>query len=217
MSSGAAGIDAVEVGQAEETRRASISKAEIQNLTEKSVISDVASEITIGPKGQKLPTQDEMQTLRRVRGKIDFTIYTIAFIELSERFAYYGTTAVFVNFIQHPLPPGSTTGAGGTYGQPGALGMGQRASTGLTLFNSFWSYLMPMVGGYLADTYWGRYKTINYAIVIATIGHIIIVVSAIPQVIGNSSGSLAAFIIGLIFFGIGVGFFKCNIMTMAVL
>lgn len=89
--------------------------------------------------------------------------------------------------------------------------MGQRASTGLTLFNSFWSYIMPMAGGYLADTYWGRYKTINYAIVIATLGHIIIVISAIPQVIGNSGGSLAAFIVGLIFFGVGVGFFKCNI------
>jgi hypothetical protein len=34
-----------------------------------------------------------------------------------------------VNFIQQPLPEGSRTGAGD---QPGALNMGQRASTGLT-------------------------------------------------------------------------------------
>lgn len=68
-----------------------------------------------------------------------------------------------------------------------------------------------MVGGYLADTYWGRYKTINYAIGVATVGHIIIIISAIPQVISNQGGALAAFIVGLIFFGIGVGWFKCNI------
>jgi dipeptide/tripeptide permease len=63
----------------------------------------------------------------------------IAFIELAERFSYYGTTVVFTNFIQQPLPPGSKTGSVGKLGQPGALGQGQQASTGLTTFNSFWS------------------------------------------------------------------------------
>ena len=122
-----------------------------------------------------------------------------------------GTTAVFVNFIQQPLPEGSRTGAAGTFGQPGALGLGQQAALGLILFNSFWSYIMPLVGGYLADTHWGRYKTINYATGIAMVGHIIIVISAIPQVITNPNGSLAAFVVGLILFGIGVGWFKVNI------
>jgi len=54
----------------------------------------------------------------------------VAFIELVERFSYYGTTVVFTNFIQQPLPDGSRTGAGGLNGQPGALGKGQQASTG---------------------------------------------------------------------------------------
>lgn len=92
MSSGAAGIDAVEAGKAEQTRRQSLTKAVVENVGEQSVRSDTASDLTVGPEGQLLPTADEMQTLRRVRGKIDFTIYTIAFIELCERFAYYGTT-----------------------------------------------------------------------------------------------------------------------------
>lgn len=35
-----------------------------------------------------------------------------------------------VNFIQQPLPDGSTTGA--SISQAGALGQGQRAATGLT-------------------------------------------------------------------------------------
>lgn len=70
---------------------------------------------------------------------------------------------------------------------------------------------MPLAGGYVADTYLGRYKTINVAIGIAMVGHIIIIISAIPPVIHNPNGSVAAFAIGLIFFGIGVGFFKCNI------
>ncbi|KAI0381485.1 POT family protein [Hypomontagnella monticulosa] len=167
-----------------------------------------------GPNGEEYPTEDELKTLRRVKGRINWIIYTIAFIELCERFAYYGTTAVFVNFISQPLPPGSTTGAGGTDGQAGALGQGQQASTGLVLFNSFWSYLLPMLGGWLADTYWGKYKTIHVAIGIAMFGHIILIISTLPPVIANPKGALGCFSVGLIFFGIGVGFFKANISPM---
>ena len=78
------------------------------------------------------------------------TVYIIGIVEMCERFAYYGTTAVFVNFIQRDLPttgPFPEAGAAGD-GQPGALGMGQRASTGLTQFNAFFSYIMPLVGTY---------------------------------------------------------------------
>jgi hypothetical protein len=47
-----------------------------------------------GPNGEEYPTREELQTLRRVKGKINWLIYTVAFCELCERFAYYGTTIV---------------------------------------------------------------------------------------------------------------------------
>ena len=121
---------------------------------------------------------------------------------------------MFVNYISYPLPPNSSTGAGlagGAGEQSGALGYGQQASTGLTLFNSFWSYMMPLWGAYLADAVWGRFKTIHYAIYVAMIGHIIMIVSALPSVITNPKGAIGAFAAGLIFFGVGVGWFKVNI------
>ncbi|KAK8101811.1 peptide transporter ptr2 [Apiospora kogelbergensis] len=178
--------------------------------------SKVVEEILRGPNGEEYPTKDELATLRRVKGTIHWLIYTVAFCELCERFAYYGVVQVFVNFIAEPLPSpqdgGSDTGAAGTYGQPGALGMGQQASTGITLFNSFWAYLMPLFGAYMADTFWGKFKTINVAIGLATFGHILIIISAIPVVIKSpNNAAMAPFIIGLIFFGMGVGFFKTNI------
>ena len=36
--------------------------------------------------------------------------------------------------------------------------MGQQAATGLTTFNQFWQYFMPLFGAYVADQYWGRYS-----------------------------------------------------------
>lgn len=52
------------------------------------------SDVLHGPNGEVYPTKEEIQTLRRVCGHIPLLIYSIGFVELCERFAYYGTTAV---------------------------------------------------------------------------------------------------------------------------
>ncbi|KAF4958228.1 hypothetical protein FGADI_2600 [Fusarium gaditjirri] len=165
------------------------------------------------PDGQ-FPTAEELDTLRRVPNKIPMKLFSIAFIELCERFSYYGSTVVFTNFIQQKLPEGSTTGADPE--QPGALGMGQRASTGITTFNQFWQYFMPLLGAYIADQYWGRYKTISWALGIDIIGHIILITSALPPVISNQGGALGAMIIAIIVIGFGTGGFKPNVNPLIV-
>ncbi|KAJ9213861.1 hypothetical protein DTO166G4_4472 [Paecilomyces variotii] len=160
--------------------------------------------------GRVAPTEEEKRALRRVADRVPWTAYTVAFVELCERFSYYGTTAVFVNFIQQPLPAGSRTGAG-FEGQSGALDMGQRASTGLTMFNTFWCYLTPILGAWVADEFWGRLKTIQASIGFAMVGHILLIISAIPDIIVHPNGAIACFTIGLVIFGIGAGGFKSNI------
>ncbi|OAG10772.1 MFS peptide transporter-like protein Ptr2 [Paraphaeosphaeria sporulosa] len=174
--------------------------------TPSSIIEE--DEHLLGP----FPTEEEWATLPRVAGSIPWTAWTVACVEFVERFSYYGTSAVFVNFIQKPLPPGSKTGAG-FLKKPGsgALDMGQRASTGLTQFNQFWSYFTPLFGAWLADEYWGRYKTIQYANLVAVIGHILLIFSAIPQVITKPNTAIGIFSVGLVIMGIGTGGFKSNI------
>lgn len=171
--------------------------------------------VVITPDGES-PTEEEMQVLRRVPDKIPRNIYTIAFIELCERFSYYGTTAVFTNFIQQPRA--SATGASYDIenGQAGALGRGQRTAFSLSTFNTFWQYTMPLFGAYVADSFLGRYRTIGWALMVDIIGHIILIVSALPPVMDNPNGSLGAFIIGLILMGVGTGGFKPNINPLIV-
>lgn len=89
--------------------------------------------------------------------------------------------------------------------------MGQRASTGMTTFNQFWSYFTPLFGAYLADQYWGRYLTIQYSNIAALVGHIILIMSAIPPVIVRPNAAIAVFSVGLVVMGIGTGGFKSNI------
>jgi POT family proton-dependent oligopeptide transporter len=161
--------------------------------------------------GLEFPTEEERLTLRRVADTIPWNAYLIALVEMAERFSYYGSSVVFTNFIQQPLPPGSHTGAGFKNGQSGALDLGQRASTGLTTFYQFWCYVTPLLGAYIADTYLGRFNTVCIAVGIALAGHIILVLSAVPGVIEHSKNATAAFIIALIVTGFGTGLFKANI------
>lgn len=68
---------------------------------------------------------------------------------------------------------------------------------------------MPILGAWVADEFLGRLKTIQYSIAFAMVGHVILIISAIPPVIVHPNGAIACFAIGLVIFGIGVGGFKC--------
>lgn len=68
-----------------------------------------------------------------------------------------------------------------------------------------------LVGAYVADTYWGRFKTIAVSVAIALVGHVVLIVSALPPVIKNSDGALGALVVAILIMGLGTGGFKSNI------
>jgi POT family proton-dependent oligopeptide transporter len=72
-------------------------------------------------------------------------------------------------------------------------------------------YVIPLFGAYVADTYWGRYKTICVSVAIALFGHVLLVISSVPGVIDHPNGSFACFIIAIIIMGLGTGGFKSNV------
>lgn len=119
---------------------------------------------------EDFPSEEDFATLRRVPEKIPIKVFSIAYVELVERLSYYGAVQVFTNFIQQKNP-GTATGKAldptAADAQPGALGLGQRTATGLTTFNQFWVYVMPLFGAYVADTYLGRFNTIWISVLIS--------------------------------------------------
>ncbi|KAJ7676384.1 peptide transporter PTR2A [Mycena rosella] len=152
--------------------------------------------------GLVCPTEEERATLRRVADTIPWNAYLIALVELAERFSFYGAGVVFTNFVQYPLPAGSHTGAGMRDGQSGALGKGQQASTGITTFYQFWCYAMPFLGAYVADVHLGRFNTVCVAVFVALLGHIILILAAVPGVIEHPDTSLLIFLVALVIMGL---------------
>jgi POT family proton-dependent oligopeptide transporter len=72
-------------------------------------------------------------------------------------------------------------------------------------------YVTPLLGAYIADEKWGRFNTIAVAVAIALVGHVILVISAIPPVIVHPNAALAALCVAIIVMGLGTGGFKANI------
>jgi proton-dependent oligopeptide transporter, POT family len=70
---------------------------------------------------------------------------------------------------------------------------------------------MPLVGGWIADSYLGRFATIQWSILFAIVGHALLICASIPSVMDNPSGALGLFGVGLVIMGIGTGGFKSNI------
>ena len=82
-------------------------------------------------------------------------LYLLYFTELWERFSYYGMRAIFTLYMVNALLLNKDQ-ASSIYG----------SYTGLV-------YLTPLLGGYIADRYWGNRKSIMFGGILMAIGQFI--------------------------------------------
>jgi POT family proton-dependent oligopeptide transporter len=149
------------------------------------------------------PTAEELSTLEHVSDRIPLAAWLIVICELCERFAFYGLSGLFQNYIQFPLPTANDA-------QPGALGRGQQTATTLTMFFRFFAYLTPIIGAILADQFWGKYKTIIVSCVIYMIGLVVLLLTSIPPAI-DKGVAFPGLIVAMIILGFGTGGVKSNV------
>ena len=55
-----------------------------------------------------VPTQEEVNTLRKVPANLPIVAYSLCLVEFAERASYYGAQTVFSNFIEFSLPKGTS-------------------------------------------------------------------------------------------------------------
>ncbi len=121
-------------------------------------------------------------------------LYVLFATEFWERFSYYGMRAIFVLFMTDKLLFDKAY-ASNIYG----------SYTGLV-------YLTPLLGGYMADRYWGNRKSIFVGGVLMALGQFLLFFCAsMPAGSGFATTLLWG---GLAFLIFGNGFFKPNISTM---
>lgn len=123
-------------------------------------------------------------------------LYVLFATEFWERFSYYGMRAIFMLYMLKMLFNGDKEISSEIYG----------SYTGLV-------YLTPLIGGYVADRYWGNRKSIFIGGILMAIGQFFMFFSAS---VATSQNGLAITLMwaGLATLIFGNGFFKPNISTM---
>jgi len=121
-------------------------------------------------------------------------LYLLFITEMFERFSYYGMRAIFILFLTKALLFDKVLSSD-IYG----------SYTGLV-------YLTPLLGGYMADRYWGNRKSI-------VIGGIMMAIGQFCMFLSGSFYTQVEFATVLMVGGLGMlifgnGFFKPNISTM---
>ncbi len=130
------------------------------------------------------------ETITQKHPKGLYFIYTVA---IAERFGYYGMRALFVLYMINALMIDKDLSSiiYGNY-------------TGLV-------YLTPLIGGYVADKYWGMRRSMFWGAVMMVIGQLFMFASALNyQDVELAKWLMYIGLGGLIF---GNGFFKPNVST----
>ena len=120
-------------------------------------------------------------------------LYMLFFAEMWERFSFYGMRAILVFYlVRHwDYQEGDANGVLGAYG---AL-----------------VYIMPVLGGWLADRYLGQRKAVLFGGVLLSIGHLLMAVEGTG---GANDPTINVFWAALAFIIVGSGFLKANISVM---
>jgi len=122
-------------------------------------------------------------------------LYVLFATEFWERFSYYGMRAIFILYMTKMLFNGDKALSSNIYG----------SYTGLV-------YLTPLIGGYVADRYWGNRKSIFIGGIMMALGQFFMFFSA--SSVSNNGLAVSLMWAGLAFLIFGNGFFKPNISTM---
>lgn len=144
------------------------------------------------------PTEEELHTLRKVADRLPLSAWSIAVVELCERFTYYGVSGPFQNYMQNPR-----------HGPiPGALDLGQQHANALSYFFQFWCYVCPIGTAFVSDMYLGKFKAICVSAGIYIVGTLILFLTSLPVSIDHGA-ALGGLIAAMIVIGVGCGLKSC--------
>jgi len=127
-------------------------------------------------------------------------LYTLFATEMWERFSYYGMRALFTLYLTAKLIDD---------------GFGMSEDDALKLYAVFTGlvYLTPILGGWVADKFLGKRKTVYIGGLVMAVGQFLLATSAFLAHSLDTDTRLSLFNFGLGVLILGNGFFKPNIST----
>ncbi|NOR27195.1 MAG: MFS transporter [Lutibacter sp.] len=123
-------------------------------------------------------------------------LFVLFFTEMWERFSYYGMRALLILFLVAKI-------------EDDGWGWSRTEAFALYGWYVMLVYLLPLLGGWLADNKWGHVKTVIVGAAIITLGHTAMAVSDLQMGIDLKF----VFYLGLFLIVLGTGLFKPNMSS----
>ncbi|MGG9970534.1 POT family MFS transporter [Ferruginibacter sp. SUN002] len=139
-------------------------------------------------------TTDVLTDIEEKKGKFPKAVPYIIGNEAAERFSYYGMRAILSTFLVAQFFNATK--------DPALTAAAEARSNELVHYFVALAYFMPLVGGILADSFFGKYKVIFYVSILYTIGHLIL---------SLATNNLSLFTVGLIVIAISAGGIKSSV------
>ncbi|CAG1009652.1 Di-/tripeptide transporter [Phycisphaerales bacterium] len=140
-------------------------------------------------------------------------LFLLFFVEMWERFSYYGMRGILVLYLTSPTsgmrlpPPGKEAGF-----NPGP-GWGDSDANNAYGWYTGLAYMTPILGGMIADKFIGTHRSMIVGGLLIALGHIVLGVSGLDAFAGGTF-AMAIFVLGLALIVIGTGHFKPSVSVM---
>jgi POT family proton-dependent oligopeptide transporter len=140
-------------------------------------------------------------------------LFLLFMVEMWERFSFYGMRAILGLYLKcsldgmTPLPAGKVAGF-----NPGR-GWTQAEATNLSGWYGGMAYLLPILGGFIADKFIGTHRSMLVGGLLIALGHITLGISGLGGMATSTVG-MSVFVMGLALIVIGTGHFKPSVSVM---
>ncbi|CAN5699687.1 peptide MFS transporter [soil metagenome] len=140
-------------------------------------------------------------------------LFLLFAVEMWERFSFYGMRAILGLYLKckltgmDPLPPGESPGF-----NPGR-GWSHADANNLQGWYGGMAYLLPILGGLIADKIIGTHRSMLVGGVLIALGHVVLGISGISTLAQSDTG-MSLFVTGLALIVIGTGHFKPSVSVM---
>jgi len=136
-------------------------------------------------------------------------LFLLFLVEMWERFSYYGMRGLLVLYLvqsAHPAPDGAG------FVNPGR-GWSRADASLLYGWYTGLAYLLPIVGGWIADRVLGTHRSMVVGGLVIALGHAVLACSGLGSLASSDLG-MAVFVFGLALIVIGTGHFKPCVSVM---
>ena len=136
-------------------------------------------------------------------------LFLLFLVEMWERFSYYGMRGLLVLYlVQAAAPVPDASG----FVNPGR-GWSRADASLLYGWYTGMAYLLPIVGGWVADRLLGTHRSMVVGGLVIALGHTVLAVSGVGALASNALG-MSVFVFGLALIVIGTGHFKPCVSVM---